>query len=111
MRLHQLAAGCLMLALLVASPALALGLDEARNAGLIGEQPNGYVGIVVANPDAAVKDLAAKVNTKRKAHYQRIAEENGTKVAAVAARAGEKLIADAPSGQFVKRGGKWVKKP
>jgi len=110
MRKHGIAAWCLMLALFVAGPALALDLNEAKESGLVGEQSNGYVGSVAAKPDAAVAKLVADVNAKRKAAYKRIAEKNGTKLAAVASLAAEKLIAKTPPGQYVKAGNTWVKK-
>ena len=110
MRMHRIAACCLTLALFVAGPALALGLDEAKKAGLVGEQSNGYVGSVAAKPDAAVAELVADVNAQRKAAYGSIAKKNGTKLAAVASLAAEKLIAKTPPGQYVKAGNNWVKK-
>ena len=36
----------LIVTLLLASPALALNLDEAKSQGLVGEKHNGYVGVV-----------------------------------------------------------------
>lgn len=108
-RLHTfLAATALLLSLAV--PALALDLDGARAQGLLGEQANGYVGIV-ASPTAELEKLAADVNAKRKAHYAEIAARNGTAVEAVAALAGKKLVEGAPSGQFVRANGGWTKKP
>jgi hypothetical protein len=108
-RLYRfLAATALLLSLAV--PALALDLDEARSQGLLGEQANGYVGIVVS-PTAELEKLAADVNAKRKAHYGEIAARNGTTVEAVAALAGKKLVEGAPSGQLVRTNGGWTKKP
>jgi uncharacterized protein YdbL (DUF1318 family) len=108
-KLHQfLAATALLLTLAV--PAFALDLDEARGKGLLGEQADGYVGIVVS-PTPELGQLVADINAKRKAHYGEIAARNGTPVEAVAALAGKKLVEGAPSGQFVKTNGGWTKKP
>ena len=108
-KLHRfLVATALLLTLAV--PALALDLDGARANGSLGEQANGYVGIV-ASPTPELEKLAADVNAKRKAHYEEIAARNGTAVEAVAALAGKKLVESAPSGQFVKTNGGWTKKP
>jgi len=94
----------------LAAPAFALDLDEARDRGLLGEQADGYVGIVgVATPE--LEGLAAEVNARRRAHYGEIAARNGTRVEAVAALAGKKLVEGAPSGQFVKTNGGWKKVP
>ena len=108
-QLHKLLVAIALLVTL-AVPALALDLDEARSQGLLGEQYDGYVGIV-ASPTPALEALAADINAKRKVHYAEIAQRNGTAVEAVAALAGKKLVESAPSGQFVKTNGGWVKKP
>jgi hypothetical protein len=102
------AATALLCALAV--PAFALDLDEARAKGLLGEQANGYVGIVGASTPE-LSSLAAEVNARRKAHYGEIAARNGTPVEAVAALAGKKLVEGAPSGQFVKTNGGWTQVP
>jgi uncharacterized protein YdbL (DUF1318 family) len=98
------------LGLTLAVPAFALDLHEARTKGLLGEQWDGYVGIV-ASPTPELERLAADVNAKRKAHYQEIAQRNGTQLEAVAALAGKKLVEGAPSGQFVKTNGGWTRVP
>jgi uncharacterized protein YdbL (DUF1318 family) len=95
----------------LAIPAWSLDLEEARTRGLLGEQADGYVGAVVANPGSEVVALAKQVNARRRAHYEEIAARNGTPVEAVAALAGKKLIEGAPSGQWVKPKTEWVKKP
>jgi uncharacterized protein YdbL (DUF1318 family) len=108
-RLRSLLTG-IALAVTLAVPALALDLHEARAKGLLGEQWDGYVGIV-ASPTPELERLAADVNAKRKAHYQEIAQRNGTQLEAVAALAGKKLVEGAPSGQFVKTNGGWTQVP
>jgi len=107
-RLLAVALGC---ALALASPAWSLDLDEARSQGLLGERADGYVGVVPAKPSPEVVALAEEVNARRRAHYQEIAARNSTPVETVAALAGKKLIESAPSGQWVKPDGAWVKKP
>lgn len=100
------------LALGLAGPAAALDLDEARRKGLVGEQLDGYVGIVVSDPSPEVRALVAEVNERRRANYERIARQNGTAVEAVAALAGAKLIERLPPGHYVRAdgGGWYVKK-
>lgn len=97
------------LVLLAAAGALALGLDEAKAKGLVGERPDGYVGIVVDDPSPEVRSLVAQVNAKRKGVYEDIARKRGTSVEAVAALAGQDLVAKAGPGEWVLRGA-WVKK-
>ena len=102
-------AAALLAPLLPATPAAALGLAEAKSRGLVGERPDGYVGAVSDSPSAEVKSLVAEVNAKRKAVYEDIAEKRGTSVAAVAALAGQDLIAKAKPGEYVLKGS-WKKK-
>ena len=59
-------------------------LDDARDAGYIVELASGYVQASGSAPSAA-KALAADVNKKRKAAYQRIADKNGVTIEQVAA--------------------------
>lgn len=98
------------LVLAIALPALALDLDEARAKGKVGERADGYVAAVKEDPSEEVKQLVAQVNAKRRAYYEEIAQRNGAPVEAVAALAGQKLIAGAPAGQFVNDGSGWKKK-
>lgn len=96
------------LALLVAVPALATTLDEAKAAGQIGEGPDGFLHIVKAPGDAAVQALVSDINAKRKAKYAEIAAENGAPLDAVAARAGAKLVERTPPGQYyLDASGQW----
>jgi uncharacterized protein YdbL (DUF1318 family) len=84
---------------------------EARAKGAVGERADGYVAAVRENPPADVKQLVDEINAKRRAHYEEIAQRNGAPVEAVAALAGQKLIANLPAGQFVHDGSGWKKKP
>jgi len=73
---------------LVANPAFALDLQSARAGGMVVEQPTGYIKAV--KPEAGA--LVAEVNAKRKAEYERIAKEKGTKIEDVAAIAAQELM-------------------
>ncbi len=96
----------------LATAAWASPLDDAKAAGQLGEQPDGFVGIVVAAPSQAIQDLAKDINRKRNKHYAKIAKQTGTSKGVVASQAGGKLLAKAESGHFVRNAkGKWVKKP
>ncbi len=102
--------GFLAVLLLTISPlVMALELDAAKAQGLVGEQLDGYLGVVEATPDAVA--LAADINSKRKAAYESIARQNGATLAQVGALTGQKVIAKAAPGTYVKApDGKWVKK-
>ncbi len=88
---------------------LALDLDAAKAQGLVGEQPNGYLGVVKATPEAV--ELVADINDRRRDAYQRIARENGITLDQVSNLAGQKAIERAGSGTYVRTpDGQWVTK-
>ncbi len=93
------------------APSWAIGLQEAKAQGLLGEQPNGYLGLVKANAPAAVKSLMNNINAKRKQEYQSIAQRNHTQLNVVEALAGKKAIERTPRGQYIRLpSGQWTKK-
>ena len=86
----------------------ALTLDEARAQGLIGEQSNGYLGLVPGQSNAAAAALVQQINAKRRAAYQSVADDHGTSLGSVEALAGRKLIGRLGAGQwFQDQGGQW----
>lgn len=77
----------------------------------MGEQPNGYLEAVGANPSAEVRALIADINAKRRHQYQQVAKANGTSLNVVEALAGKKAIEKTPPGQYVRSpAGRWIKK-
>ncbi len=98
--LRTVAMGFLALALL-AAPARADALDDAKAAGQVGERIDGYLGIVAADTPDDVRALVDRVNARRAAKYQEIADAQGAPVAAVAQITGTKLIERAPAGEYV----------
>lgn len=104
-RLAALLSALMMAAALLfvaTGPASAMDLDQARSMGLVGERPDGLVGIVNEDGHAAeVRALVNSVNEQRLRVYQETAAKNGTPLDAVKAVAGEKQIAKArASGWF-----------
>jgi len=92
-------------------PSWALTLEEAKTQGLVGEQPNGYLGIVQPGASADVQALVDDVNQKRRQMYEEIARRNATKLAAVELLAGKTAIDNTKPGNFVQGpSGQWVKK-
>ena len=86
-------------------------LNIAKSAGYVGEQQNGYLGIVSANTPESVTKLIKDINMKRRAKYTDISRENGSSINAVEAVVGAKLIARTKPGHFIMSAdGKWVKK-
>lgn len=107
---HLLRVALAAAALLLALPAAASPLDDAKAAGQLGEQADGYLGLPPGAPPSA-RALADRINSERAQHYGQIAARNGTDPTAVAALAGRKLIERAPAGQWVRSpDGSWQKK-
>ena len=89
----------------------AISIDAAKSEGLVGEQPNGLLGVVTASPSADVQALVSQTNAERLKRYQDIAAKNGTQVEQVQAVAGEKLVTATPAGQYIMNAaGTWQKK-
>ncbi len=96
---------------LIASPAAAGALEDAKAAGLVGERIDGFLGLVDPDAPAEVKDLVERINAKRRNKYAELAEKQGITIDAVALIAGEKLIKRTPPGQYVMGAdGRWRKK-
>ena len=88
----------------------AMDLDQAKQQGLVGEQMNGYLGIV-SGASAEVKALVSDINDKRKQNYQSIAKKNSLDLGTVEKLAGQKAIERTAPGNFVQSSsGSWVKK-
>jgi uncharacterized protein YdbL (DUF1318 family) len=97
--------------LLLVPMSFALTLQEAKNEGLVGEQRNGYVGLVMESAPAEVMALARDVNNQRRELYQQIARQNNLTAEQVAALAFEKAVEATPAGQYLQdASGAWVKK-
>ena len=105
----------LLLLLSLSLPAAALTLNDAMSAlgeakasGRLGEMPNGYLGVVEDNGQAA--EIARLINQARRAEYQRLAEQNGIKLTDVEAIAGQKALDKTPPGQYIQYQGQWRRK-
>ena len=94
-----------------ATGSAALTLDQAKAKGLLGEMPNGYLGIVSASASREAKALMKDINRKRRQKYQEISRKNGTKLEAVEALAGKTVLKKTKPGHYIKSpSGKWTKK-
>lgn len=93
----------------LAFSAWAISLDQAKQQGLVGEMPNGYLGVVVESSE--VTSLVKMVNKKRKDIYLNLARKNKITMQQVTKLAGEKSISKTQTGHLIKNpAGKWVKK-
>jgi uncharacterized protein YdbL (DUF1318 family) len=94
--------------------AQAIGLQTAKAQGLVGEQANGYLGIVKPPGSADLQKLVADINLKRRALYQKRAAAMSPPVSLQQYEviAGATLIKQAKSGEYVRKGnGGWTKVP
>jgi uncharacterized protein YdbL (DUF1318 family) len=87
-------------------------VDELKRRGVVGETWEGYLAVVEgADADSRVKAVLAEDERIRKDEYQVEAKKSRSTLEQVSQKAGEKAIASAAAGEFVKgRDGKWVKK-
>jgi len=101
----------LLISMLTASVALAGPLTKPKADGLIGEQANGYIGLVTQNAPADIKKLINEVNAKRKAGYQEIAAKQGTSLESVELVGGNTAIGKTLPGNYIRdASGVWRKK-
>ncbi len=101
----------LALVLFAAPIVWAESLDSRKESGQVGEQLDGYIGIVTPTPSAELEAMVAELNKKRRERYTDIAKTREVDVSQVASLAGKKLVERTPSGQYVKDGsGKWRKR-
>lgn len=79
----------------------------ARAAKQVGEQPDGYLG-VVGGGSPAIQALVRDINIKRKAAYTQSAQANGSTVEQFAFTTGCNLVARVPVGEMYKTpSGQW----
>ena len=86
-------------------------VDAAKAAGTVGEQADGYLGLVSGSADAAVTAAVNEINAGRRGVYTQTASKSGVSPDAAGQATGAQLIAKVPGGQFFKPiGGAWTKK-
>ncbi|MBS3046189.1 YdbL family protein [Enterobacter mori] len=99
----------ILLALGMHVQAATLTLNDAREQGRVGETLSGYIAPI--KHDAETLALVSRINAARTESYQKLADSNNLPVDEVAKMAGQKLVARAQSGEYVKGiNGKWLKK-
>ena len=86
-------------------------VDAAKASGDVGEQADGYLGLVSTDAPAAVRAAVAEINTGRTAAFKDAAAKAGTSVDAAGAAVGKQLFDRLPAGQFYRTAdGRWAKK-
>jgi len=106
---NRILATLILAASLIALPALAMDLQQARASGLVGEKLDGYVTALKPLPD--VNALVTDVNAKRKAEYARISKQNSQPIDVVAKLAVAEIVNGLPKGASYQAGdGSWKTK-
>lgn len=86
----------LLATLLLSLSCWALDLDAAKQMGLVGEQTNGYLGLIATSHNEAAA-LVTEINQQRKQRYQEIASRQNTPLVNIESLAGDKLVQKAAS--------------
>lgn len=101
----------LVTGLLAFSVAAASPLTKPKADGLIGEQANGYIGLVRQDVPPEIRKLVNDVNARRKAGYQEIASKQGTNLEEVEKVGGMTAIEKTLKGNYIRDiNGVWHKK-
>lgn len=102
----------LLISLMTMSVAVAASpLAKPKADGLIGEQANGYIGLVKQNVSADIKKLVNDANANRRSGYQSIAKKQGTSMAEVEKVGGQKAMDKTLRGNYIRDArGVWRKK-
>jgi len=86
-------------------------VDAAKAAGTVGEQGDGYLGLVSGSAPGNVTAAVNAINDGRRQVYAQTAGKTGVTPEAAGQATGAQLIAKAPAGQYIKPlGGDWTKK-
>lgn len=83
-------------------------LPQAKSQGIVGEQPNGYLGVVRSSPDA--DNIVRLINEARRNEYQRLARDNNIAITDIESMAGQKAIERTQRGHFILLDGQWFQK-
>jgi uncharacterized protein YdbL (DUF1318 family) len=109
--LLALAAACAIPGIFSVAPAKAQSLGDLKAQALVGERPDGYLGVVAPAAPANVAAAVQKLNADRRAVYEQIAQKQNLPLAQVEAVAGAKLVREAPAGAYVMdASGRWLRK-
>jgi uncharacterized protein YdbL (DUF1318 family) len=85
-------------------------VDAAKAAGSVGEQADGYLGIV-GGASAAISAAVNDINAGRREVYTQTASKSGVSPDVAGQATGAQLIAKVPPGQYFKPlGGAWTKR-
>ncbi|GJL91071.1 MAG: hypothetical protein DHS20C04_07300 [Hyphococcus sp.] len=103
-------AGLAVMAALTPVSAASAMIENAKDNCIVGEQADGYLGIVPgANASAQLRGEVRDVNQQRKAIYADIAKRTDVTVDVAATRTASRLVNEAKRGQCVRdASGEWL---
>ncbi len=102
---------CLLSLVLIMHGAFAADLKTAKEQGWVGEQNNGYLGLVKSDAPADLKALMADVNGQRKTQFTQIAAKNGIAEAEAARIFAREAAERTLPGNYIQNpAGGWIKK-
>lgn len=107
---HSLLAVLMLVLCMALEPVSAADLAQVKAAGQVGEQLDGYLGVVQPNAPADVHALVDGINRERRAAYEAIAKKNGVKVDEVARVTAQKVIGQAAPGHYVQTPSGWQRR-
>jgi hypothetical protein len=87
-------------------------VDAAKAAGIVGEQPDGFLGFVTEPADPAIRAAVAEINAGRARLYREVAAKNGVTPEAAGAAAYVQVVQSKlkPGEYFKSSDGRWQKK-
>ena len=86
-------------------------VDAAKAQGVVGEQADGYLGLVSGSASSAISAAVAEINAGRAAVYKDTAAKTGVSPAAAGEAAAKQILERMPSGLYYRpAGGSWTKK-
>ena len=87
-------------------------INDAKAAGIVGEQADGFVGVRdESRMTTAIRGAMAEMNAGRAQLYRQAATDTGTSAAAAGASSFTQRFDDIPSGQWYRNSsGTWVRK-
>ena len=96
---------------LAQTPADKAAVDAAKAQGVVGEQGDGFLGLVTGSADPAVTAAMQAINAGRSKAYQEIAARTGATPDAAGQATALQLFAKVPPGQYYKPlGADWTRK-
>ena len=95
---------------LLAGAVHALDLAGAKSQGWLGEQRDGYLGLVRTDAPPEARQLLEQVNRQRRTQFEQIAARNGISVDEAAAVFAREAAQRTQPGNYVQGQGGWVRK-